>query len=130
MPSVFFISPFQPPIWEGDSDLILEVNEYTKLLLQDWPGAEITINLDSQTYIASWQLPAKDGAYISGGLQNGQQVVSCQGTAKGVADFVLWHRKIIDNKHQLFLFDDGLHINMEITKQTKQEEIVEKILSP
>jgi hypothetical protein len=128
MPSVFFISPFQPPIWDGNTDLLIDVTGYVEALSNSWKNAETIIVSQPQTYVASWQLPTGNGSYIEGGLQVGQNVVSCTGSLQDVANFALWHRQFIADQCRLFFFDDGLHVSIEITGETTQSEIVDAIL--
>ena len=124
MPSVFFLSPFQPPIWKDETKPKIDVEKYTREISKRWPRASIVINLESETYVASWDSVSRDDSFISGGLQKGQQVVSCEGTAQGIAEFVVWHKHYVSSDDPLFFFDDGLHINLSISTETSEAEII------
>ena len=106
MPTVFFISPFQPPIWDRDIDFLIDVNDYAKRISQKWENSRVTINLTEETYVMSWLLSTTDGERLQAFSKEGQKVVTCQGTIKSVIEFVLWHREITENKYRLFLYDE------------------------
>ena len=127
MPATYFISPFQPPTWSGKTDLYLDIDEYISKLSNAWGNSKTTINLASETYVASWEIPTGDGNYITGGLQKEQEVVSCAGSPKQVATFAIWHRQNIPRNIRLFLFDESLYVNMELKANTTLEEIIQRI---
>jgi hypothetical protein len=127
MPSVFFVSPFEPPHWDPEATLHIDVDRYLNQLSARWPDLTIVTNPVSPTYIAYWQLPISHSQYFEGGLQKGASVVSCQGRANGIAEFVLWHRQFIESQYRLFLFDDGLHVIMNIVPEMTPQEIKRRI---
>jgi hypothetical protein len=127
MPTTYFLSPFQPPAWNGETNLHINLDEYLRQLSQTWRDAKIAINPTSETYIASWEIPTKSDNCIIGGLQKGQTIISCQGSPRGVATFVIWHRQNISSEQRLFLFDESLYLNMELTAGLTLEDIVQRI---
>lgn len=127
MPSIFFLSPFQPPVWDGKTDLHIEPESYIAALKVRWNVEHLVQNPSGSTYIVSWNLNDKTGNKIEGGLQVGNKVVSVQGDADSIATFTIWHKNTVSRDQLLYLFDEGLHINFPIEQKTQIQDITKVI---
>ena len=110
MPAAYFISPFCPPIWDGETKIRIDPVEYKEALQANWNANIISRDLSSSEYILSWDIIRNDEIIIQGWLQPGNKIVSIQGTAEDMAAFAIWHRNTVSRQESLYLFDEGLHI--------------------
>lgn len=124
MPITYFISPFRPPVWQGESTLIVDVEKYLEVLSSKWNTAKIVVNPASETYVASWEIPTQGNNALIGGIQVGQQIISCSGSPEEVAEFAFWHREHVSPVHALFLFDESLAVDIELSSSTTFDAIV------
>jgi hypothetical protein len=127
MPAAYFLSPFCPPVWDGETSVHIEPREYAKALERDWNANVRARNLSSDEFVLSWNIDENTQLELSGWLQPGKKVVSMDGTAESMAAFAIWHKNAVSEDEPLYLFDEGLHIKFEINDRTQAADIVEAI---
>jgi hypothetical protein len=127
----FYIAPFDPKAWENPddtipkptSDLCIKRLEYREKLLERW--SEITFSHES---LLAWRLPLESGQYsgLWGLLQDNQQIVSFgTGPKKSFVDFILWHRSVVPEEYQLFLFNSSSWDSLILTRTTTEQDIID-----
>ena len=137
MSTSLYILPHDPALFEqGDpakyptSDLRIDSQKYTELLLARWPGtiAHGGNNLMAGTWTLTPEIP--DNAVMNVLLHNALQVVSFRyGFAIRTVKFIVWHRSIIPKSYDLWLisssagFRDRLFLNPEITEEAVEKHI-------
>ncbi len=115
----YFVTPYSPRDWQtAKSDLVIDPSRYRDLLTKDWP--DIEFYSPKPTAILAWGLAVPDGGRVYGGLQPNAQVVWLD---MPVEDFFLWHRKVIPDRHRLFLFPANSYETLELNPATTLEEI-------
>lgn len=127
MPAKYYISPFCPPVWDGETDVYINAEYYEIALKRDWDAKIIAKDLLSYTSILSWELTEGTGLILQGGLDASKKVVFIDGSIYGMAAFAIWHKSLVSKNAPLYLFDEGLNVKFEITGSTKVYEIVEAI---
>jgi len=121
--STFFISPFKPPVWVGETDLQISTDEYATKLKELWFDVIIKPG-NSNDYSIHWELK-RDGKYqIMGGLQTNHNVVSLEGNKEYIAEFVVWHRTYVPSKYRLYVFHESLAVNFEIESGKTVQEVL------
>jgi hypothetical protein len=127
MPATYFISPFCPPVWEGETSIYIEPREYAKALELNW-RAEVTIkSLPSNAFTLNWDMFENNNIILSGWLHPDNKVVSISGTSQSMAAFAIWHRDLVSKNEPLYIFDEGLHTKFEINDRTQVDDVVEAI---
>lgn len=127
MPATYFLSPFCPPIWEGETNLYIDAEIYEKALAERWDIKILARNLPNPGNVLTWDVYDKGSVVIEGGLQSGNQIITLQGGTRDMAAFVVWHRSVVTNDSPLYLFDEGLHLKFEINSDTQISDIVNAI---
>lgn len=121
----YYLTPFRPPIWDGVADVHIQPIEYARKLQQDW-NARIVAQSETQL---SWDLLKDDVVVLDGHVDASMKIISISGTTKSISEFVLWHKHIVSKDSPLYLFDEGLHIIIEVNNDSTPETIGKEIES-
>ena len=127
MSSTFYISPFKPPVFVGETVLKILPEDYAVKLKKRWHDAKVTIfnpSSESESYVAMWSITDSNDFDLQGGLQKEQIVVSFKGNTKGLSAFVVWHRNYVSKDVPLFFFDSGLHINVQLSDAITENDVI------
>jgi hypothetical protein len=126
MSVTFFISPFEPKLWqsgqpEPTSSLHIDFADYRENLLARWPH---TREYDSALFAGGvhWSI---DSQYVHGAdisLDTTCQHVACGRGGANWLEFILWHREYVPDEHKLYLYHtsdvtDTLLLAPDTTKQ-------------
>lgn len=118
--TAFYIAPYHPGNWtSAKSDLRIDPDWYKKCLSDNWIG--IKFYSDEKSIPLAWDTPtAYSGVFVYGILHNNLQVVSLDAPFE---EFFLWHRKIISNKYDLYLFNDSSPNKLKLISEITIEDI-------
>ena len=124
--SAYFISPFKPPVWAGETDLRIAPEDYINGLKSLWPDVNI-ISEQPKSYVLWWEL-RRDGAFhIMGGLQEGYNVVSIEGNKEYIAEFAVWHRAFVPPVYRLYFFHESLTTNFELEASVTKQVVLHRM---
>ena len=127
MPAKYYISPFCPPVFDGETSVYIDPLEYEEALKRDWDATIVAKNLSSYTSVLSWELIEKNGLVLQGGLDSSKNVVHIDGSVEGMAVFAIWHKNLVSKNNPLYFFDDGLSAKLEINDHTQPSDLVEGV---
>ena len=120
----FFISPFDPAIWEQEepdpyptSTLYIDPEEYSRKILHRFPYAT-----KPRSEKWNWWLDDPTGPGASVLLHPDRQIVSFS-LGENFLDFILWHRGFVPEDHDLFLFNSSSWDSLLLTKNTTHDEV-------
>lgn len=120
----FFISPFDPALWEqGEPDLYptsalrIDPKEYSREILHRFP-----YSTEHSSEEWSWSLDDPIGPGASILLHSDRQIVSFS-LGTNFLDFILWHRGFVPAEHDLFLFNSSSWDSLLLTQNTTREEV-------
>ncbi len=122
----FFISPFKPPEWYGQSDFEIDPADFVNRLKSRWPTITIRMNSDSSRHLLEWEGVQND-RFIRGALQANRQIISLDGSSRELAEFVSWYRGLIPSKYRLFFFHESLYTSIEVVSDTSLDELIKSI---
>jgi hypothetical protein len=122
----FFVSPFKPPgEWYGKAEFKIESAEFVAGLRSRWSNIEIEIEPGPGRFLLRWEVLKEDGRHgIRGSLFADYPIVVLDGSTEDIAEFVLWYRSVVPDKHRLFFFHESLYTCMEIKSGTHLKEII------
>lgn len=124
-----FISTIRPPSDIAASDYEINVELYQTAMRQRWVYANI-ISLTDTPYALSWELNEANSRGILGGLQTDRKTVSFGIThLDSAVDYILWHRQFVPKVVQLYLFDENLDLNFELTTDASKDLLKQLIRS-
>jgi len=129
----YIVAPYTPDEWESaQSDLKIDPVWYKDKLTNRWPNIEFydpqEVYGDKIVHPAlMWGLPVPYKTHITCQLHHELQRISLD---IGVAEFFVWHRKIIDNKYRLYIYKLFImsvteHDYLELTSDISIEDIRE-----
>jgi len=125
MATRFYITPYDPEGWRDPdvsptarpkSDLHIMTRDFNEQLRQRWHEAE--------TFpIHAWEFTYADEQGVSGSFSGeGNQILTLTG-GRSFNEFVFWYRSYISANYPLFLFPEGEWASLELTLQTRLEDI-------
>jgi hypothetical protein len=123
MSITFFLTPYRPKdVATGNYCFRLNPDEYKAKLIAKWEDIEF-FPLDTDDIVLFWRMP-KQGEYSSSlyELHNNYQTVTF-GFDHLIAEFVHWHRSLIDPKCTLYFYNSSSYQPIEITSTMSLEEI-------
>ena len=127
MPANYWISPFCPPVWDGETSVYIDPLAYEEALKRDWNATTMAKNLSSELFVLSWELIEKNGLVLQGGLDLSKKVIHINGSIEGMAAFAIWHKKLVSKHKPLYFFDEGLSKILEIKDHTQLSDLVEDL---
>jgi hypothetical protein len=113
-----FVSPPEQTGWTLDPDHL------AKAISAKWPEAEISIPRGSaNAHALEWEWRAGPGC-LTGSLDKTGQVVALDGRIEDAAAFARWFGTLVPETQRLLFYDEGYSADMEITPDTRDEELV------
>ncbi len=118
----FIITPYDPKFWETtNSDLQINTDEFRINLLANWK--EATIKTTPKDGLL-WSIPEKERVGFYGAVQSNKQIVTFgPGNWTLYKDFVLWYRRQIPEKYELYLFTSSSMESLVISSNTTKDDI-------
>lgn len=115
----FFVAPYKPSEWETIiTDLYLDPSIYGEKMRLEWSDV-VFYDPHAGTSLA-WGLLGQNKVRIHGALQDNNQVVWLDFP---IIRFFLWHRSVIPDKYDLFIFRDSSWDSLKLTKESTYDDI-------
>ena len=109
----------------SDTDWRLGPDEFTRMLRDRWPDAEITEFEDPEFLAAlDFRVTLDDGKQVDGNLSRDGQVVGLDGDIPEAAELAAWVRSIVPPEQELIFYDQGYHFDVALTPAITPQEIV------
>jgi hypothetical protein len=115
------------PMSEG-ADFQVDEDLMFRSLQETWIGIEIQQQVPNSTYALRWEAQIRGGTVL-GGLQGNRQAISIETSDKTVvAEFAVWYRSLIPDKHRLFLYKGPTWQHpIELFPGTSVEKVVHEL---
>ncbi|HAG81077.1 MAG TPA: hypothetical protein DCL61_07860 [Cyanobacteria bacterium UBA12227] len=110
------------------NDLSIDLLLISEKLKSEWSKVDIqTIINPNRKYSLQWQIPIEN-RILEGMVAKDRMSIALEGDIRDCAKFALWLRSQIDPKYQLFFYDQGYSADVELRKETTEEEIVKQFV--
>jgi hypothetical protein len=118
----FLITTFE------ETDLKIDVEDFTTKLLNRWKGSQVHHEEDSTNgYLLhfSIELGTIDSP-IRGGIQDNRNTISLRGYAESCAEFAVWYRSLIPVKYRLYFCDGAFNSYAELQIGSSVDKVIEE----
>ncbi len=105
---------------------LIDPAEYAEKLRERWTTINITES--AGVYCLYWEIGNPNDAGPIGNLRTDGRGITISASRSDLIEFAFWHRTIISEQYPLFLFDEGLHVIIELTANTTREDLEEYLL--
>jgi hypothetical protein len=113
----YFISIIDTP--EKPTDFQIDLKEFINVIGKTWKDAKFETNLGKfSPYTLIWRL--RNGEY---GIMKHGNSIYLSDEISYVADFALWYRKYVLDKHRLIIYDESFSSRIELASDTTKEQI-------
>lgn len=115
-----------------DTDWKINLSDFAKNLLNQWPDVEIRQVTDSDDfYVLEWSIKVSGlGQRLDGALHRDGQGISLDGYLEDCARFALWFRSLVLSRQKLIFYDQGYNYNLALQQETTESEIMAAFCSP
>lgn len=125
MGTSFFIMPFDPlgPMEQEAPDFRIDVDDYARRLQARWPNAHMNRAIPRLAIRYEWSLDERylHGVHVS--LYSDGHCVALEGSGANFIEFVMWHRAMVDPRHDLYLFSDSDITPLNLRPETTAADI-------
>ena len=117
-------------IMPGDaSNFEVDPTSLSLKLREHWPTTEITQDVPDAVALLEWKIIAGNINQI-GALHSDKRTLTVDDDPAGVSEFAVWYKKVIAEKHDLFIYHDSdASLEVRVTSETKVTEIEGRLLN-
>jgi len=109
------------------SDLYLDPEKMSEQLRKKWPMVEFRHETFSENILLEWEIRAEDVNHV-GMIHNDNRTLTIDDDPAGVAQFTIWYRQIIPEKHDIFIYHDSdAEMEVRITIESLATEVEEHL---
>ena len=112
-----------------NSDLQIDPDLLSRCLIEQWPMVEFRQAMPNDPFLLEWTINAGRINHV-GMLHGDRKTIAIDDYEMGVAEFSLWYRKIIPEKHEIFLYHDSdASLEVIITRAITANKILQQLAS-